>query len=204
MAGLGDVDAFGSDFKTHGNMQVICEGGLLVGFAIVIGVFEDDELVAWLGISNAVVRVAWHGGNPETSLIIECHLHWVGEVGEFFFGSKEFHFVSIGSSNFGLRGWACLILEFAAFTTGLVVGYNWREFECFGICSSEVHFLALECLPDCLVPQCGHLAGLFIFVAVVLWWSVFAAASVSVNLHTVGHFVIVEPAPVFLVYCSMG
>ena len=85
MAGLGNVDAFGSDFKTHGDMEVICEGGLLVGFAIVIGVFEDDELVAWLGISDAVVRVAGHGGNPETSLVVECYLHRVGKVGEFFF-----------------------------------------------------------------------------------------------------------------------
>ena len=82
---LGNVDALGSDFKTHGDMQVAGEGGLLVGFAIVIGVFEDDELVAWLGVSDAVVRVAGHGGNPETSFVVECYLHRVGKVGEFFF-----------------------------------------------------------------------------------------------------------------------
>ena len=106
MSGLGNVDAFGSDFKTHGDMQVAGESGLLVGFAIVIGVFEDDELVAWFRISNAVVWVTGHGSNPETSFVVECYLHRVGKVGEFFLGGEELHLVSIGSGDFGLRGWA--------------------------------------------------------------------------------------------------
>ena len=66
-------------------MQVICEGGLFVGFAVVIGVFENDELVTWFRVSDTVVRVAGHGGNPETPLVVECYLHRVGKIGEFFF-----------------------------------------------------------------------------------------------------------------------
>ena len=99
---LGNVDAFGCDFESDRDMEIAGEGRLFVGFAVVVRVFEDDEFVGGFGVADTVVRVAGHGGNPEAAFVIEGELHWVGEVGEFFFRREELHFIAVGQSEFGL------------------------------------------------------------------------------------------------------
>jgi hypothetical protein len=42
---LGEIDAFGGDLEADRNMQLVGEDGLLVGLAVAVGVFEDQDLV---------------------------------------------------------------------------------------------------------------------------------------------------------------
>jgi len=75
-------------------VEVIGENGFLICFAVVVGVFEDKELVVWFGVAGFVVGVGGHGGDPEAALVVEGELDGIGEVGEFFFGSEEIDFVA--------------------------------------------------------------------------------------------------------------
>ena len=184
-------------------MQVAGEGGLLVCFTIVVRVFENDQLVGRFRVADTVMRVTRHGRDPESTLIIECHLDRVGEILELFLRGEQLDFVAVSGADFALGRFTGLILKFTVLKSRIVVGFNGGEFERRSICGSKIHFCALEGEPDRLITQGGHLPRLLILVAVVLRRSVRPAAA-AIDLHAIGHFVIIEPAPVFLVHRSMN
>ena len=84
-------------------MKLVSEDDFFVCFTIVVGVLVDKEFVIGFGFAGFPVWVGWHGGDPESAFIVEGDLDWVGQVGEFFFGSKEINVVS-GSSSEGGKG----------------------------------------------------------------------------------------------------
>ena len=56
-------------------MKIIGKNDLTVGLSVVVGIFENNQLVLWLGISDPVVRIAFHGGDPEAPFVIKGKLH---------------------------------------------------------------------------------------------------------------------------------
>ena len=69
------------------DVQVSGPGGALVGFSILVGVFENDDFITGL-LSGIDVRISHGGGNPEASAIVPTHLDGAGHFGEVFFGSE--------------------------------------------------------------------------------------------------------------------
>ena len=67
----------------------------------------------------------------------------------------------------------------------------------FGVGCGEVEFLAIQSRPDRLVADSGHFAGFFEFIRVVFRSE--RVITLTVNVHAVGHFIVVEPAPDFFV-----
>ena len=79
----------GAKFEAHGQVQAVRENGLLVGLSVMVGVFENEQLVIRLGVARFVVRVTGHGGNPKPPLVVEGELDRIGEIGKLFVGCKE-------------------------------------------------------------------------------------------------------------------
>jgi len=76
-------------------VQTIGEYGAFVGFAVMIGVFEDEDFVLRKGPGSGM----WpggHGDDPESAFAVESDLDGVFEFGELFFGSEEVEFKSVG------------------------------------------------------------------------------------------------------------
>ena len=67
----------------------------LVGLAVAVGVFEDQELVVHL-LLGLPVRVARPDGDPEPALGVERHLHRLGQLGKFLFGGEQVDFHALG------------------------------------------------------------------------------------------------------------
>ena len=68
-------------------MEVVGPSGALVGFAILIGVLENDDLIAWF-LTGIDVRVGDGGGDPEAAAFVPAHLDGAGHFGEIFFGCE--------------------------------------------------------------------------------------------------------------------
>ena len=83
-----------AEFEAHGQVQAVREDGLLVGLSVMIGVFENEQLVIRFGVARFVVWVAGHGGNPEPPFVVEGELDRVGEIGKLFVGGKELDLVA--------------------------------------------------------------------------------------------------------------
>jgi len=83
---LGEIDAaLGVEGEGEGDEEVLGEGGALVGFAVGIGVLEDDEFVVGLvaGVDVGVdVGVGGGAGDPEAAAAVPAHLDGAGEFGE--------------------------------------------------------------------------------------------------------------------------
>ena len=85
---LRNIHPFGGNLKSNRNVQIVCKCGLLVCFAVIIGVFKNNQLVCRSFVPRLVVRVARHGGYPESSLVVKGDLHGIGQVWKRFFGGK--------------------------------------------------------------------------------------------------------------------
>ena len=179
---LRDVDAFGSDFEADRDVELVREHRLLVGFAVAVGVLEDQELVVRQRITRAVVRVGRGRGDPEAALAVERHLHRLLEVREFLFGceegdliaGQELHLLDGGFAGKELRGITVLL-------AGLEVGRHGGQDEGPGVIDGEVGLLALGDVVDERVADHGHLAALVDLVGIVLRAEGVVTLAVGVN-----------------------
>ena len=74
------INALRRQLKADREVQLVGKDRLLVGLAIVVGVFQDDDLVVWLRITRFPVRVRWHGGHPKAPFVIEGQLNGVRQI----------------------------------------------------------------------------------------------------------------------------
>ena len=91
---LRDVEPAVGDLEAGRQMEAIGEHRLLVGFAVAIGVFEDQDLVID-GHAREVLWVAGHRGDPEPALCVERHLHGIGKLGKLDLRGEEIHLVAL-------------------------------------------------------------------------------------------------------------
>ena len=70
---VGDVRAAIARRDAGGDQQAVGEHRRLVGLAVVIGVFEHEDLVR-RGLTRLDLRIDFAGGDPEPSLGVEVHL----------------------------------------------------------------------------------------------------------------------------------
>ena len=163
-------------------MELIREDRLLVGLAVAVGVFEDQELVVRQRVAGTVVRVGRGRGDPEAALGVERHLHRLLEVRELLFGGEEgdlvagqqLHLLDGGFAGKELRGVAVLL-------AGLEVRRHGREDQGLGVIDGEVGLLALGDVVDERVADDGHLAALEDFVGIVLRAEGVVALAVGVD-----------------------
>ena len=176
-------------------MKLVSEDDFFVCFTIVVGVLVDKKFVIGLGFAGFPVWIGGHGGDPESAFIVEGDLDWVGQVGEFFFGSKEINVVSGSSSEGGKGVVAVEVFGGAVLVAGPVVGFDLREVDGFGIGGSEIEGFSLGGGPDGLVAIGGHLLEFFKLGWIVFWAERIVAAAVDVD--SVWDFVVFFPVPVF-------
>ena len=79
---LRNVHTFFGNFKAQRQMQAIRENTLLVGLAVVIGIFKNDDFVGRLRVARLLKRIARHGGYPEAPFVVERHLHGFRQIGK--------------------------------------------------------------------------------------------------------------------------
>ena len=144
------------------------------------------------------MRVAFHGGHPETSFVIEGDLNRVLEVRESFLRSKEVDLEPFWGRDFGLSGFAGEVFHRAVFLARLVVGLHRRELDGFGISSREIERLACQDSVNREIAIGGHLTSLLQLVRIVAWAERIVAAAVNVN--PVRDLEVIEPGEVLLLH----
>ena len=95
---MGEVWFFGAEdaavaIKDEGerDVKVIGPGGAFVGFAILIGVLENDDFITGF-LAGINMRVGDGGGDPKTAVFVPAHLDGAGHFGEVFLGGKAIDF----------------------------------------------------------------------------------------------------------------
>ena len=92
---LRDEHAASAEFETGRHMQSVGEDGPLVGAAVAVGVFKDQNLVA-RHLAGEVLRVGLHRADPEPALGVERHLHRVGKFRKVLLRRKKVDRVTVG------------------------------------------------------------------------------------------------------------
>ena len=85
---LSDEHAAVGEFKAGRTVQVAGEDGPLVGLAVAVRVFEDQELVVHL-LLGLPVRIGRPAGDPEAAPGIERHLHRLGQLRKLLLGREQ-------------------------------------------------------------------------------------------------------------------
>ena len=75
---VGDVDAAVARFDAGRNEQTVGEDGGLVGLAVALGVFEDDDFVVGL-LARLDLRIRLAARDPEPAGGVEVHLNRLGQ-----------------------------------------------------------------------------------------------------------------------------
>ena len=78
LGAVGDVGAAVAGLDAGGDEQAVGEDGRLVGLAVAVGVFEDEDLVVRL-LARLDLRVDLARRDPEPALRVEVHLDRLGE-----------------------------------------------------------------------------------------------------------------------------
>ena len=86
---LGHQDAAVPEFESGRVVNVAGERGAFVGFAVTIGVFQDQQAIVHL-FGRLPVRIRAPAGDPEPPLGVERHLHRLDQFGEHRFVSEQF------------------------------------------------------------------------------------------------------------------
>ena len=121
------MDALRGEFETDRQVEFVGEDGLLVGAAVVVCVLVNEDFIVRKRVAGAVGRVGGHGGDPQAAAVVEGKLHRVGEVGEFLFRGKQFHFVTFRHGQCFFRLIAVKVGLSAVFLAGSVVaGDGWQ------------------------------------------------------------------------------
>ena len=90
---LHEQDAVLEKLETGGAVETVEPHGAFVGAAILVGVFEDEDLVAVLGEWRAL-GVVGPDGDPQAALGVEGHLHRLREFGKLLLAREEIHLQS--------------------------------------------------------------------------------------------------------------
>ena len=77
-----DEHAAVPELEARGAVELVVERGALVGFAVAVGVFEDEQLVVGRRVAGLPLRVVRHARDPEPALVVEVHLHGFGQFRE--------------------------------------------------------------------------------------------------------------------------
>ena len=158
---LGDVHAFRCELEADGDVEVVCEDGLLIGFAVAVGVLEDDQLIVGQGIAGTVVWVGRGRGDPESTFAVERHLDGLFEVGEFLLRGEELDLVAGGHLHFGDGGLTRQELgRVAVLHVRLEIRRYGRERERLAVVDRQVGPLPLGEAVDEFVAERGELARL--------------------------------------------
>ena len=80
LGGIGNIGPAVPWDDTGGDMKVVCEDGALVGNAIAVGIFEDENFVIFFCAGNNV-GIHSAGDQPKTTLGIPVHLDRLGDHG---------------------------------------------------------------------------------------------------------------------------
>ena len=98
VGGLGDEHAAVAELEAGRAVQVVGEDGHLVGLAVAVGVFEDQELVVHL-LLGLPVRIGRPDGDPEPALGVERHLHRLGQLGELLLRGEQVDLHPLGDGH---------------------------------------------------------------------------------------------------------
>ena len=85
---LRDEDAASPELEAGRVPQVAGKDGALVGPAVAVGVFENQELVVDR-VFRLPVRIAVPARNPQAAPRVEGHLHRIGQLGELLLGGEQ-------------------------------------------------------------------------------------------------------------------
>ncbi len=85
---LGEVDPVLAKFESERKVKIVRKDSPLVGFSILIRVFENEDLVIGLDAGKSM-RVGGHGGDPETSRGIKVEGDWIAKFRKFLLRSEE-------------------------------------------------------------------------------------------------------------------
>ena len=96
----GDVAGVASGVRdARRQMQAIGEDGFLVGLAVAVGVFVDQDLVVNRR-TGQIHRVGRHRDHPHAAAFVERELHRVFERREVLLGCKQVHLEPVGQFHF--------------------------------------------------------------------------------------------------------
>ena len=88
-----DEDAAVVELKADGHVQALRKGDLLIRFAIVIVVFENEDLVVHLA-TRLPLRIALEGGNPKATARVKGHAHRVAQIGKLLLAGEQLNDIS--------------------------------------------------------------------------------------------------------------
>ena len=100
IGGLHDEDAVLEKLESGGAIQAVEERGAFVGFAVAVGILEDNELVLDGGGGGELGRPG-PDGDPEAALGVPGELEGFGEFGEFLFAGEDVGFETRREGHFG-------------------------------------------------------------------------------------------------------
>ena len=93
---LREIDTLRRELEADRHVEPVGKHGLLVGPAVAVGVFVDQQLVIRLGIARLVVGIARQRGDPQPAPVVEPHLAGVAQVGKLLLRGEERHRIAIG------------------------------------------------------------------------------------------------------------
>ena len=100
---LRDEHAAVPELEAGGVVEVAGEHRALVGLAVAVGVFEDEQLVVHRRL-RLPVRVVLPGRDPQPALGVERHLHRVDELGELLLRREQLDLQPLADRH--LPGWS--------------------------------------------------------------------------------------------------
>ena len=77
------------EFKSGWVMQLVREDLALIGFAVVVGIGQNQQLVIHLFDNRLPVRISRPGSDPQATFRIERHLHWTCQFRKLLFRCKQ-------------------------------------------------------------------------------------------------------------------
>ena len=146
-------DAAVAELEAGRAVQAVGEDGHLVGLAVAVGVFEDQDLVVHL-LLGLPVRIARPDGHPQPALGVERHLHRLGQLGNSFSEANRLTFIPLATVIFVMAS-SPLEEEVRAVRAGAgLVGLDRDERRRVAVVDLEVAPLGDG--PDPLVAVGGH------------------------------------------------
>ena len=172
-------------------MQAVREYRLLVRPSIVVRVFEHDQLVVRTLIAGTIVRVRRDNRHPETSFVVEGHLHGIAKIGKLAFRGEEVDFVTLRQCELIQR-----LVDVEKVDLTIVVGDDFAELARRAIVDRLAGRATLRHVVNLIVPQLGHLADLLDLFRVVD--VAVGLVATSVNVNAIENAVVVQPIPVLV------
>ena len=150
---LGQEHAAVPELEAGDAVQPIRKDDHLVGLAVVIRVFEDEQLVVHR-VLRLPMRIGRPGRDPQPALRVERHLHRIDQIGEGLLVGEERHLQPVGDGHLGER---LLPAEEKMRAVGSAAGQVGRHVdERLGVAVVDRQVRALGDGPDPRVAVGGH------------------------------------------------